>query len=231
MTRDARFAVRTAARWVAAALIVAAGPTLATAQPAAPCNPRSLSLRESAGNARDYVVAGIDARLADEEWRRTLDGGGAVVWTSTLYDVDARSTFLLAFDRVGIRIYRAGQFQDVPAGCIDPLVRPEAVVPWDSVREIKAGNWVLWFKLDRRIAVSSDRGKRKTIDEIKVNLHGASGDLEIRYNWDPYRGYTNVRGIATGPSAFQQRVRFMLVRHFDPAGRIALPKQSRGAGW
>ena len=211
--------------------LVFGGAAHAGAHPVSPCASDTLTLRHAAENARHYVIAGIDARLADEEWRRTLDGGGAVVWTATLYDIDARSTFVMAFDRAAIRIYRAGAFDVVPAGCIDPLVRPEAVIPWNAVREIKAGNWVLWFALDRRVAVSSDRGKRKTIDRIKVNLHGATGDLEIRYNRDPHRGYTNVRGIATGPAAFQQRVRYMLVRHFDPAGRIALPKQRTGAGW
>lgn len=206
-------------------------PVAAGAQPSERCNPNDRGMREAAENARDYVVAGVDARLAAEEWQRTLDEGGAIVWTATLYDVDARSTFVMAFDRAGIRIYRAGQFAAMPEGCLDPLVVPEAAVPWAGVSEIKAGNWVLWFDFDRRITVASDRGKQKTIDRIKVNLHGGTGDLEIRYNWDRDRGYTNVRGIATGPAMYQQRVRYMLVRFFDPAGRIVLPKQRTGAGW
>jgi len=62
-------------------------------------------------------------------------------------------------------------------------------------------------------------------------LHGASGDLEYRYNWDPYRGVTNLRGIGTGPALYQERVRRTFVKFVDPDGRIKLPKQSRGAGW
>lgn len=34
--------------------------------------------------ARQYVVVGEDARLADASWQAVLDNGGAVVWTSTL---------------------------------------------------------------------------------------------------------------------------------------------------
>jgi hypothetical protein len=59
--------------------------------------------------ARQYVVTGQDARAADGEWATVLDNGGAVVWTATLYDVDAKSYFLLAFDRNQLRIYRYGE--------------------------------------------------------------------------------------------------------------------------
>src|SRR5262249_45477007 len=59
--------------------------------------------------ARQYVVTGQDAHDADAEWATVLDNGGAVVWTATLYDVDAKSYFLLAFDRRQLRIYRYGE--------------------------------------------------------------------------------------------------------------------------
>ena len=116
-------------------------------------------------------------------------------------------------------------------GCVPASVVPEAIVPWSAVREVKAGNWVLWFKLDGRVAIGSDRGKRETLDEIKVNLHGGTGEVEYRWNWDPYRGVENVRGIGMGPAGYQERVRYMLVQVFDPIGRIRLPKQKRGSGW
>ena len=58
-------------------------------------------------------------------------------------------------------------------GCIDADAVPEAVIPWSDIREIKAGNWVLYFKLTHKLRVSSDRGKKSDLDEIKVNLHGA----------------------------------------------------------
>ena len=34
--------------------------------------------------ARQYVVTGEDAELAQREWRTVLDNGGAAVWTATL---------------------------------------------------------------------------------------------------------------------------------------------------
>jgi hypothetical protein len=206
--------------------------------------------------ARQYVVVGQDASLADQAWRTALDNGGAIVWTATLYDVDAKSYFVMAFDREAIRIYRYGElagpftthlglpqfvgedherFWRAMGGCIDPSARAEAVIPWSDVREIKAGNWVLYFKLTNRVTVASDRGKKKTLDEIKVNLHGAIGTIEslVRLDpiepWNPYK--TSVRTMGIGPLAYQQRVRFTLVKFVDPAGRIKLPKASRSAGW
>jgi hypothetical protein len=203
--------------------------------------------------ARQYVVIGEDATLADRSWRAVLDNGGAVVWTSTLYDVDYKSYFLMAFDRQALRIYRYGElagpfdthlgmpqfvgedrerFWRAMAGCIDPGARPEAVIPWSEVREIKAGNWVLWFKLTRPVTITSDRGKKKTLNEIKVNLHGATGTIDVltsRDVLDPTK--VSVRPMGIGPLAYQQRVRFTLVKFVDPAGRIKLPKASRSAGW
>ena len=203
--------------------------------------------------ARQYVVEGIDARLADEEWRSVLDNGGAVVWTATLYDVDAKSYFLMAFDREALRIYRFGEFAapyethlgmpEFPGpererlwrawgGCIDTAARPEAVIPWSDVREIKAGNWVLWFKLTRGVTIRSDRGKKKTLDEIKVNLHGAMGTIEVHTTTDPRDPWkADVRTMGIGPLAYQERVRRTLVKFVDPTRRITLPKASRSAGW
>src|SRR5688572_28278469 len=152
--------------------------------------------------ARQYVI-GDEPERAEGAWLRALDGGGAVVWSATLYDVDARTFHFVAFDRRALRVYTMQTLNRAPvergfyglpkfppaanerfyaamAGCLDASLEPEAVVPWSEVREIKAGNWVLWFKLDRPITVRSDRtGKRKTLDEIKVNLHGRTGELEV----------------------------------------------------
>lgn len=203
--------------------------------------------------ARQYIVTGEDASLADEAWRTVLDNGGAVVWTATLYDVDTKSYFLMAFDRQGLRVYRYGElagpfatslgmpqfvgedherFWRAWAGCFDPSARPEAVVPWSDVREIKAGNWVLYFKLSKPVTITSDRGKKKTLGEIKVNLHGAMGTIETHVSRDPIDPWkADVRTMGIGPLAYQQRVRFTLVKFVDPAGRIKLPKASRSAGW
>jgi hypothetical protein len=203
--------------------------------------------------ARQYVVVGEDATYADAAWRTVLDNGGAVVWTATLYDVDVKSYFVMAFDRSALRIYRYGElagrfdktmgmpkfvgadrepFWRALAGCIDPAARPEAVIPWTDVPEIKGGNWVLWFKLARKVAITSDNGKRKNLNEIKVNLHGATGTVEVLTSRDT-RDPTDIsiRGIGMGPFDYNQRVRYTIAKHVDPMGRIKLPKASRSAGW
>jgi len=203
--------------------------------------------------ARQYVVTAEDAALAQREWRTMFDNGGAVVWTATLYDVDARSYFVVAFDRQALRVYRfgevAGRFDThlgVPrfpgadrerlwrarGGCIDTNAVPEAVIPWSDVREIKAGNWVLYFKLTHKVRISSDRGKKSDLGEIKVNLHGAMGSIEVHTTHDPIDPWNvEVRTMAIGPLAYQERVRRTLVAMVDPENRIVLPKASRSAGW
>ena len=203
--------------------------------------------------ARQYVVLGEDASLAEREWRATLDSGGAIVWTATLYDVDYKSYFLIAFDRRALRVYRFGEFAapyethlGMPqfpgpardrlwrawAGCVDPAAHPEAVVPWSDIREIKAGNWVLYFKLTHKITIGSDRNKKEDLGEIKVNLHGATGTIEVHASPDPIDPWkVDVRTMGIGPLAYQERVRRTLVRFVDPERRIALPKASRSAGW
>lgn len=186
---------------------------------------------------------------AEAHWREVLAADGAVVWTATLYDVDARSWFFVAFDRRGIRLWRFGAvaerfekgFYDIPkfpgpddqrfwaasGGCPPPDLRPEAELPWSNVREIRAGNWVLWFELGRPITVTSDRGKRKDLREIKVNLHGRSGELEV---YKPVgEDAPALRG--RGPAGYQDAVRRLLVRLFDPEHRIVLPPLKPGAGW
>lgn len=189
-----------------------------------------------------------DAAGASQFAGKALLGGGAVVWTATLYDVDVRSYFVMAFDRQAIRIYRFGQFvtplkthggiPEFPGpearrfweawgGCADASVVPEARVPWSDVKEIRAGNWVLWFKLAQPVEVSSDGGKRKKLDEIKVNLHGAAGSTET---YQPPESDDAVE-LARGPWSYYQLVRSTLVKYVDPEGRIALPASKPGHGW
>jgi hypothetical protein len=202
--------------------------------------------------ARQLVVLGEEGDRARETFRRVFESGGAVVWTATLYDVDARDFFLMAFDRKGIRVYRFGEavgtvkrHLTVPefpgpeaaklwralGGCVDDLT-PEADVAWSDVHEIKAGNFVLYFKFNKPVTVRSDRGKRETLREFKVALHGAMGTVEYHISpgntrWDD----PSIRGVGIGPTAYQDRIRRTLVAVIDPQGRIKLPKASRGAGW
>jgi hypothetical protein len=202
--------------------------------------------------ARQLFVLGEDGDRARAEIARIFDAGGAIVWTATLYDVDAHDYFLMAFSATGIRVYRfgeaAGSFErhlGVPefpgpeaiglwralGGCLGGL-RAEADVSWAEVYEIKAGNYVVYFKFSRPVRVSGDRGRTKTLDEFKVALHGAIGTVEHHVTPDTRPGEPpSVRGIGIGPTAYQDRIRRTLVAIVDPAGRIKLPKASRSAGW
>jgi hypothetical protein len=153
--------------------LVAALLTLSTSMPApaqsARCDPGAM--RRDADEARELVAAGVDGDDARETWARVLECGGAIAWTATLYNVDARATFVFAFARDAIRVYRTQAAQ------------PEAAIPWDSVREIESGNWVIWFRLHRPVEIASDRGKRHRVRELKVFLHGGHGG-EITYYYD-----------------------------------------------
>ena len=215
------------------------------ATPVAQCDPAALG--DAADTARSNIIAAVDGAEALDAWKHVIAHGGAIAWSVTEYNVDARSTFVLTFDRTALRVYRAGTFgADLDrsmTGCVDPGVEPEAVVLWQDVREIEAGNWVVWFKLRKPVEIRSDRGKRGRVQELKAYFHGAGGgDLTYLYNvrrerisfWnfdlDVYR-MENLRGIAVGPSDFQRRLQFVLARAVDPEGRIALPRKGRGAGW
>jgi hypothetical protein len=228
---------------LAMSLLLSAHGASATAQPA-DCDPHALG--EPAETARFNIIASVDGAEALDAWRRILDNGGAVAWSVTEYNVDALSTFVFAFDRDALRVYRAGVFgattDQAMDGCIDPAVRPEAVIPWAGVREIEAGNWVLWFRLREPVEIASDRGKRKKVRELKAYFHGGpGGDLTYHYNlkhegripfWnvDVYK-VENLRGIAVGPTDYQRRLQFILASAIDPDGRIALKRKGRGAGW
>ena len=183
---------------------------------------------------------------AIEAWRHVLGSGGAIGWTVTEYNVDPRSTFVFAFDREALRVYRASAFGEnvdrATGGCIDSSIPPEAVIPWRDVREIEAGNWVLWFRLREPVTIRSDRGRRERVDELKAFFHGAGGgDLTFYYNlrhegripfWnvDVYR-VENLRGIAVGPTDFQRRLQFVIAQAVDPDERISMKRKGRGAGW
>lgn len=202
--------------------------------------------------ARQLVILGVEGDRARQEIDRLFEAGGALAWTATLYDVDAKSFFVMGFDREGIRVFRFGEAAPgftkhlgVPefpgpeakglwrawGGCFDGL-RAEAFVPWTDVREIAAGNFVLWFRFNTPVTVTSDNRKRKTLKEFQVALHGAMGTVEYHVTPDRDRWYEpSVTGVGIGPSNYQDRIRRVLVAAIDPNGRIALPKQKRGAGW
>jgi len=225
------------------ALLTAHVPT-AAAQSAIRCD--GVALSDAADTARSNIIAATDGAAAIEAWRHVLDSGGAISWTATEYNVDPRSTFVFAFDREALRVYRAGAFGEhidrATAGCIDSAVPPEAVIPWQNVREIEAGNWVLWFRLREPVTIRSDRGNRKRVNELKAFFHGAGGgDLTFYdnlkregripfWNIDVYK-VENLRGIAVGPTDFQRRLQFVLARAVDPDERIAMKQKGRGAGW
>lgn len=207
--------------------------------------------------ARQLVILDDDPDRAKAEIKALFANGGALAWTATLYDVDAKAFFVMGFDRAGIRVFRFGETAPhftkrlgVPefpgpeaknlwrawGGCFDGL-REEAFVPWNDIREIAAGNYVIWFRFNTPVTVTSDNRKRKSLKEFKVALHGAMGTVEYRQTpgtGDNDRWYEDTRtftGIGKGPASYQDRIRVVLVAEVDPNGRIKLPKQKRGAGW
>lgn len=210
--------------------------------------------------ARQYTILGWDGPAIDA-WTRVVTGGGVVVWTATLYDVDYKSYFLLSFGRDAVRIYRMGQFTravdrtlgyakfpepteiafyEATAGCPSAAVTPVATVRWSEVKELRSGNWVLWFKLSKPVTIVSDRDKRKTLSEIKVNLHGETGVVRIlaepNPNYDPRwdeddEAFRNVRGIGLGPWDYNRRMRDMVLRFAEPSGHIKRTSAGKGAGW
>lgn len=199
--------------------------------------------------ARHYVIGATDAKKAHDEWRRTLDAGGVIAWAAMLPEVDRSSYFVLAFDRAGIRIFRFGQLAgalrtrygvpDFPGpdreefwralgGCLTDTIPADATIPWSAVQEIGADSFSLGFKLDRPVAVTSDRRKRREDDWLVVSLFGAQPDFDPRTFG--YGRMARYHPVAMGPAAFQERVRGTLIEIFDPQSRIRLPKQRR-LGW
>jgi hypothetical protein len=229
---------------LALTLLLAAHVTTVAAQPAVACDEAALG--DATDTARSNIIAGTDGTAAIGAWRHVLGSGGAIAWTVTEYNVDPRSTFVFAFDREALRVYRASAFGEhvdrATGGCIDSSIPPEAVIPWRDVREIEAGNWVLWFRLREPVTIRSDRGHRKRVDELKAFFHGAGGgDLTFYYNlrregripfWnvDVYK-VDNLRGIAVGPTDFQRRLQFVIAQAVDPDERINMKRKGRGAGW
>ena len=196
--------------------------------------------------ARQFVVLAVDAQKAEDAWARVLDNGGAIVWTASLYDVDPRSFFVLAFDRRGIRIFRFGQLAgelrthfgvpDFPdrgrvelwralGGCLPQNATPDAEIPWSDVREIRATRSTLRFELRDKVAITSDRGSRRTDATVEINLHGQTGDVDFRFVTTPFGGRPFfARPVGADPGAYQSRVRQMLVKFFDPEKRIEITR-------
>ena len=206
---------------------------------------------------RQLIILGEDGARARAELDALFENGGALAWTATLYDVDAKSFFVMGFDRDGIRVFRFGEAAPdftrhlgVPefpgpeakqlwrawGGCFDGL-RAEAFVPWTDVREIAAGNYVIWFRFNTPVTVTADSRKKKTLKEFKVALHGAMGTVDYKQtpgSGDGDHWYEDTRtftGVGLGPASYQDRIRVALIAEIDPQHRIKLPKQKRGAGW
>jgi hypothetical protein len=66
-----------------------------------------------------------------------------------------------------------------------------------------------------------------TLDEIKVALHGRTGELEV---YKPV-GEDHLAMRGRGPATYQDLVRRMMVKFVDPERRIALPPSHPGVGW
>src|SRR5688572_13166803 len=146
---------------------------LTIAERALDLDPRNMLAQSQVG--RQLVILGEDGARARQVIDTLFENGGALAWTATLYDVDAKSFFVMTFDRNGMTVYRFGEAAPnfpkhlgVPkfpgpdaralwrawGGCTDGL-RAEAFVPWSDVREIAAGNYVLWFRFNTPVTVTS----------------------------------------------------------------------------
>jgi hypothetical protein len=210
-------------------------------------DPRNLAAHATL--ARQYLVL-EEPEQARAAWGAVFEAAGAVAWTATLYDVDGRDWFVVAADRAGLRIYQWRQvareekrgfggvlefpgpederFWRALGGCFEPGLVPHAQVAWSDVKAIRAGNWVLWFELTREIRVTSGRnGKTRTLREIKLNLHGRTGSLEV---YKPV-GQDELATRGRGPAGYNDLVRRTLAAFVDPDKRIALPPSKPGAGW
>jgi len=184
--------------------------------------------------ARQMVVAAVDARRAEEQWRRVLDNGGAIAWTATLPAVDHRAFFVLTFSRQGIQVFRftqlAGEvpthfgFQEFPdpdredfwralGGCLPHGVTPEATIPWSQMREVRTTRWTLRFDLHEEVAVRSDRGNHQRDDSLEVVLHGQRIPSP-RFAMSAFRPWPNHGGPREDPEAYVLRVRQMLQTFF-----------------
>ena len=228
---------------------------LTIAERALDLDPRNMLALSQVG--RQLIILGEDGTRARQVIDALFENGGALAWTATLYDVDAKAFFVMTFDLKGMTVYRFGEAAPnftkrlgVPnfpgpeatglwrawGGCTDGL-RAEAFVPWSDVHEIAAGNYVVWFRFKTPVTVTSDNRKKKTLKEFKVALHGAMGTVEYRQtsgSGDNDRWYEDTRtftGIGKGPASYQDRIRVVIIAEVDPTGRIKLPKQKRGAGW
>ena len=178
--------------------------------------------------ARQYVIEAIDAQKAEAAWKATIDGGGAIVWTATLHDVDPRSFFVVAMDPRGLRIYGFGQlgsqlrseyglpefpepdqadFWRALGGCLPPDIAPHVQIPWSDVRAIEVTDWTLRFRLAGKAAIESDRGNRRTLETLDINLHG-------QYLRRPI--FARPGGVAS--THYEQRVKQMLDKFFVGRG-------------
>ena len=149
--------------------------------------------------ARQLVVLGEDGDRARAEIARVFDAGGAIVWTATRATSTRTTTSSWRSAPRAFELHRfaeaAGSFErhlGVPefpgpeaiglwralGGCLGGL-RAEADVSWSEIYEIKAGNYVIYFKFRRPVRVSGDRGKTKTLDEFKSRSTAPSAPWSI----------------------------------------------------
>jgi hypothetical protein len=105
-------------------------------------------------------------------------------------------------------------------------------IPWSEVREIRATRWTLRFELQEKVAITSDRGDRRTDDTVDIHLHGQTGNVDFRFGMTSFaRPPFGARPIGLDPAAYDTRVLQMLVRFFDPQGRIEVDRRVRYANF
>ena len=201
--------------------------------------------------ARNFLVFHNTWNEAKYHWQVLFQNGKGVTFDAVIYSVDGRSMFIVRLTPEAIEVYRYGQFGRMamgypPAtpkyrrfwlshnGCIPPEIHPDAAIPWTIVREIKSKRWVQDLKLRQKVTLSSDRGKKKTTNKLRIAFLGGIGHAERTIDWyNSYiYGYPEVKYYTYGPADYNERLRDTLLAIVDPKGRIRKPKASKsGIGW
>lgn len=221
--------------------------SLETAEEALRLDERNAYARALLG--RYFLVPADTYEDAEESWRILFDQDLGLSFPSLFYDVDNKRYFMSHFRKDGIYIYRYGQFgvetmTDLPdesntlyweahAGHIPADLSPAGVIRWSDVKKIKTGNWVWWIELDQKLTLQSDRGKKKSMDTVKVAFLGGVGQFSWHFDWyDLSRGKINIETHTYGPADYNARLRSLVLSLVDPEHRIEAPKPPRpGPGW
>lgn len=200
--------------------------------------------------ARYYLVPADTLDAARRHWKTAFEHGIGIAFPSMYYDVDTKRLFMSHIRNDGIYVYTYGQlgvdtmkqlpdesntlYWEAHAGHIPEALEPAAIIYWENVERMKTGNWVQWLKLKDEITLTSDRGKKGALNEVKVALLGGVGKFDWHLDWWNLVAHRQVeiRTHTYGPADYNARLRSVILELVDPEGRIEAPKATGpGPGW